>query len=107
MQQRDRAHDVHATASIDRHRTLRAVSSDDTLNHAMHQCHVDAGRRLGDERANFSREPGPTTHPLSHPAVNPNSLDQHQHSVNPSDGRTDGRQPTVDSSNEYGGIIHG
>jgi hypothetical protein len=70
----------------------------------MHQCHVDAGRSLGDKRANFSREPRSTTHPLSHPAVNPNSLDQQQHSVNPSDGRTDGRQPTVDSSNENGGI---
>jgi len=56
----------------------------------MHQCHVDAGRSLGGKRANFSREPRTTTHPLSHRAVNPNSLDQQQHSVNPSDGRTDG-----------------
>jgi hypothetical protein len=53
------------------------------------------------------RGPGPTDHPLSHPAVNPNSLGQQQHSVNTSDGRTDERQHPVDSSNENGDITHG
>jgi hypothetical protein len=73
----------------------------------MHQCHIDAGRGLGDERANFPRGPGSTTHPLSHPAINPNITGQQQHSVNRSDGRTGGRQQPVDSSDENGDIFDG
>ena len=74
---------------------------------SMHQCHIDADRSLGDERANFPRGPGPTTHPRSHPAVNPNSLGQQRHSVNTSDGHTGGRQQPVDSSDENGALYHG
>lgn len=57
----------------------------------------------------LARVVGPVAHPLSHRAVNPNSLGQQQHSVNTSDGRTaDGRrrQP-IDSSDENSDIFHG
>jgi hypothetical protein len=53
------------------------------------------------------RGPGPTTHPLSHHAINPNITGQQQHSVNRSDGRTGVRQQPVDSSDENGDIIRG
>jgi hypothetical protein len=74
------------------------------------QCINTTSMQVGASAINVQispRGPDPTTHPLSHPAVNPNSLDQQQHSVNPSDGRTDGRRHPVDSSNENGGIFHG